>query len=462
MPLTDQQRRRLIGQIRGIPLGFAALILLGALLLWLPWLHRTGATLSLLDALFLSTSATCVTGLTTVNVAETFNSAGQFVLLFLIQLGGVGIMTAGTLFLIISGRRLSLADEHIIRNTVGGLRTVTPLAIFLHALGFVLFIELVGALALYFLPTAGPMTDRTIADAWQAVFHSVSAFCNAGISTFPEGLVRWENDPWRLTVIALLVIAGGIGLLALVNLRFYYFWRRDRRARGYLTIQTRLSLLLAALLILAGGLFTLAGEWRGTLAGHPAAHRVGEALFHSVMARTAGFNTVDVGAMNPATLLGTMALMFVGGAPGSMAGGIKTVTFALLVLASWTALRRRSAIVLWGRSIPEKQASTAILFTLLAGGFLLVATTLLLVTEQGAASGVTSQRWLGLMFEAVSAFGTVGLSTGVTPLLTAAGKLIVIVLMFAGRVGPLILALYLARPPAFSGVRYPPETLTLG
>ncbi len=461
MPLTEQQRTRLVGQIRGIPLGFGALILVGALLLWLPWMHRPGVVLPPLDALFLSTSAVCVTGLSSVNVAETFNFAGQLVLLLLVQLGGVGIMTAGTLFLILSGKRLSLADEHLIRNTVGGLRTVTPFAVFLHALGFVLVFELIGAAALFLLPATGGAAHSP-AGLWDAVFHSVSAFCNAGLSTFPDGLVHWRHDPWRLTVVALLVVAGGIGLLALVNLRFYYFWRRDPRARGYLTIQTRLSLIVARLLLLAGTAFTFVADWNGALSTSDLATRLGESVFHATMTRTAGFNTVDVGAMSPATLLGTMALMFVGGAPGSMAGGIKTVTFALLALAAWTALRRRSAIVLWGRSIPEKQASTAILFTLIAGTFLLGATILLLISEQNSASGATHHHWLGLMFEAVSAFGTVGLSTGVTPLLTAAGKLIIVVLMFGGRVGPLILALYLARPPAFSGVRYPPETLTLG
>ena len=286
MPLTDQQRTRLVGQIRGIPLGFGALILVGAVLLWLPWMHRPGVALPPLDALFLSTSAVCVTGLSTVNVAETFNFAGQFVLLGLIQLGGVGIMTAGTLFLILSGRRLSLADEHLIRNTVGGLRTVTPFAVFLHALGFVLVLELIGAAALYLLPAAGAVA-RAPADLWDAVFHSVSAFCNAGLSTFPEGLVRWRHEPWRLTVVGLLVVAGGIGLLALVNLRFYYFWRRDPRARGYLTIQTRLSLVVAVILLAAGTAFTFATDGNGALSTGDLPARLGEAAFHSTMARTA-------------------------------------------------------------------------------------------------------------------------------------------------------------------------------
>ncbi len=460
MPLTDQQRRRLIGNIRGIPSGFALLILCGAVLLWLPWMHRSGVSVSFLDSLFLSTSAVCVTGLSTFNVAETLSLPGQIVLLLLIQLGGVGIMTAGTLFLILSGRRLTLADEHLIRNTVGGLRTVTPLAIFLHALGFVVFIELIGAVALYWLPGSAGGTGYH--ELWNAVFHSVSAFCNAGLSVFPEGLARWEGDSARLAVVALLVVAGGIGLLALVNFRFYYFWKRDRRARGYLTLQTRLSLVLTAALLLAGGLFTLGWEWNNTLAGLPAAHRVGEAFFHSTMTRTAGFNTIDVGAMQAPTLFGTMALMFIGGAPGSMAGGIKTVTFAMLVLAAWAALRRRPAIVLWGRSIPEKQVATAILFALLAAGFVFACMLVLMATESGAPSVATPHHWLGLMFEAVSAFGTVGLSTGVTPLLTAPGKIVIIGLMFVGRVAPLVVGLFLARPPAYSGVRYPPETLTFG
>jgi trk system potassium uptake protein len=180
------------------------------------------------------------------------------------------------------------------------------------------------------------------------------------------------------------------------------------------------------------------------------------------MTRTAGFNAVDVGAMNPPTLLCTLGLMFIGGGPGSMAGGIKTVTFAVLVLTAWSALRRRENIRIFGRRLTAQASGVAVMLALLAGAVLMVGVGLLMITERGAASSQTSQHWLGVIFEAVSAFGTVGLSTGVTPLLTAPGKIVILLLMFVGRVAPLILSIYLARPAHPWHVRVPSEDVSLG
>jgi trk system potassium uptake protein TrkH len=450
-------------KLRMIPIGFAALILVGTLLLALPFSHNAGESVSVLDAFFLSTSATCVTGLTTVNVAEEFNRFGQIVVLVLIQFGGLGIMTAGTFFLLLTGNRLSLAQEKSIIGTFGQLRSARPLDVFIYACVFVLIAEFAGFVAMFSVLTQhGP--EQAIGDsAWQAAFHSVSAFCNAGISIFPEGLVHWRHQPWLLGIVDLLVIAGGIGLLTLVNLRYFYWWRRDTRRRGQLSLQTKISVLLTVLLLAAGTVLTLVLEWNRTLDGAESwSERVSWAFFHSTMTRTAGFNVVDTGQMQPATLLTSMALMFIGGAPGSMAGGIKTMTAAVLFMAAWAALRRRQEVNLFKRRVPRDQTGAAVMIVLLAALCLFVALMLLLMTEGGRPSAQTDHQQLALAFEAVSAFGTVGLSAGVTPLLTWAGKVIIIALMFIGRVGPLMLAIHLCRPASPWHLRHPEESVSLG
>ncbi len=454
-------RRREV-DLRLVPLSFLALITVGTVLLMMPWAQRSGQSLGWLDALFLSTSATCVTGLTTVNVGGTFNGFGQAVLLALIQLGGLGIFTASISLVLLSGQKLSLADEQTIRATVGSLRQVRPFDVFIYACVFVLLFELAGAVALFAQMTKNDYGDPVWQTLWEAVFHSVSAFCNAGISIYPEGLVRWRRQPGLLAIIELLVIAGGIGLMTLINLRYFYFWRRDRHRRGHLTLQTKLSLSMAALLLVLGTLMTLAFEHDHTLAHAGAGETLSWAFLHSTVSRTAGFNVVDIGGMNPPTLLGTTLLMFVGGSTGSMAGGIKTITFAVLVLTAWAALRRKENIQVFGRRISPALSNVAVMLALLAGAVLLLGVGLLMFTEQHGPASRTPLHWLGLIFEAVSAFCTVGLSTGVTPLLTTLGKLVIIALMFTGRVAPLVLAIYLARPSYPWHVRLPGEDVGLG
>jgi trk system potassium uptake protein TrkH len=297
---------------------------------------------------------------------------------------------------------------------------------------------------------------------WESVFHSVSAFCNAGMSTYPEGLLRWRAQPGVLLVISLLVMAGGVGLMTLINLRYYYFWRRDPRRRGRLTLQSRLLLVSTVVLVLLGMVGAWVFELSRTLAGASFGEQVSWSFFHSVMTRSGGFNVVDVGAMNPPTLLITLALMFVGGAPGSMAGGIKTLTLVVLLLTAWSALRRRDELQIWGRRLTAKVSFIATMLALFAGLTVVLGVGLLMLTEHDQPGSQTAHGWLGVVFEAVSAFGTVGLSTGVTPLLTSTGKGIIIALMFVGRIGPLMLAVFLTRPPTPRAVRPPVEEVALG
>ena len=460
--MTRTSVRRKEVDMRLVPLGFAGLIALGSLLLLLPWTHRPGQSLGWLDALFLSTSATCVTGLTTLNVADTFNGFGQAVVLILIQAGGLGIFTASISLVIVSGNRLSLSDEQTIQATLGRLRQARPLDVFIYACVFIVVFELAGAVALFALMAKAQPEMDPWQTLWESSFHSISAFCNAGISTYPEGLARWRAHPGVLGVVSTLVILGGIGLMTLINLRYYYFWRRDPRRRGRLTMQTRLSVLSVAALLLAGGITTWVFESNHTLKEATFGEKLSWSFFHSAMSRTAGFNVVDVERMNPPTLLTTLGLMFIGGAPGSMAGGIKTVTFVVLLLTTWAALRRRDEVQFWNCRLSPKVSFVATMVSLLGIACVVAGVALLMVFEDGHPAAQTHQRWLALVFEAVSAFGTVGLSTGVTPLLTTGGKVVIIGLMFTGRIAPLMLAVYLARPANPLLVRHPREDLALG
>ncbi len=461
-PVAPFRPRRQEIDLRLVPLGFAVIILVGAGLLMLPWTHRPGHSLGWLDSLFIATSATCVTGLSTVNVAEVFNGFGQTVLLLLIQTGGLGIFTASLSLVLMSGNRLSLADEQTIQATVGRLKQARPMDVFIYACAFVVILELAGAVALFMLMSnADPLADRW-QTLWEATFHSVSAFCNAGISIYPDNLAHWRQEPAVLAVISVLVVLGGIGLMTLINLRFYYFWRRDPRRRGRLSMQTRLSVLSAVVLLVLGTIMTWLFEINHTLEDASVSEQLSWSFFHSAMSRTAGFNVVDLGQMNPPTLLCTTGLMFIGGAPGSMAGGIKTVTFVVLLLTAWAALRRRDEIQFWNRRLPQRTSFVATMVALFGLACVVVGVGLLMVCEEGRPASQTNQHWMAVVFEAVSAFGTVGLSTGVTPLLTAGGKVVIIALMFTGRIAPLVLAVHLARPAAVVLVRQPREELALG
>ncbi|MEO7415284.1 MAG: potassium transporter TrkG [Opitutaceae bacterium] len=456
------QPQRSDPDLRPVAIGFFGLIVVGAVALMLPLAHAPGRTLSWLDAFFVSTSAVCVTGLASINLADTLSGFGQAVVLLLIQLGGLGIVTASLALVMLGGKRLSLAHEGAVAATIGRLQRARPAELFRFSCLVVALCETLGMAGLYWRlitenPTADPLTLL-----WEAGFHAISAFCNAGFSIFPEGLVRWRGDALLLGIVDVLVIAGGLGLLTLMNLRFFRFWRGEERLRVRLTLQTKLALTVSLLLLVGGAAATLLFEWNYSLSGQSLAHKISWSVFHSAMTRTAGFNVVDVGLMHPATLVLGLGLMFVGGSPGSMAGGIKTVTFAVLFATARAALARRETVEIFRRRIDARASGIALMIALLAMTSIALGITALMFTELHAPSAEGPDHWLGIAFEAVSAFCTVGLSAGVTPLLTPAGKGVVIVLMFVGRVAPLLLAVYLARPMKQWHIRHAEEQVALG
>ena len=430
--------------------GFIGLIALGMLLLSLPVATTSGERTALIDALFTATSAVCVTGLVVHDTGTYWSGFGQAVILLLIQAGGFGFATSATLLLVTIGHRPSLRERLACGFSLGAettapgesLRLVRRFAL------LTLLVELAGALVL--LPRALSFQPPGQA-LWWSLFHSVSAFNNAGfdINGGYRSLTPHQRDPWVLLTIGLLVVLGGISFVVLGNLMAERRWRR-------LTIDSKLVLTTTVLLLATGAaaFLFIEGSNPATLGNLDWGSRLTNALFHSITPRTAGFNAVEIGALREETLFLLTGLMFIGGASGSTAGGIKVQTFALLFFAILASARGHTRVVAFGREVPHAQVYRALAVALLSIALVFVVALALALTIE--------TRFINVWFEAVSAFGTVGLSTGITPELGTAGRLILVLTMFAGRLGPLTLALALAARARPSPVRYAQETVRLG
>ncbi|HEV2295979.1 MAG TPA: TrkH family potassium uptake protein [Tepidisphaeraceae bacterium] len=423
----------------------------------LPGLY-TQEPLSWLDSLFTATSAVCVTGLIVEDTATFFTPAGQLYILALIQFGGLGIIAFTSLIIVTLGRRLSLRSEALSTGSFEVAPHVSRRNLIRDVVRFTFAIEGLGAVLLYLL--WAPRMGWTAA-AWPALFHSVSAFCNAGFSTFSDSLMSFHRSPWTLGVIMMLIILGGIGFLTLEELRLR--WRAQRTEQIFrLSLHTKLVLGTTAVLLLGGTLLFALFEWYGVLRADPVKDRIINAMFMSTTARTAGFNTIDYAQASERSLFLTILLMTVGGSPGSTAGGLKTTTVALIGLLAWSRYRGRSYVGLWSRSVPPESVERAVGLFVVSFGLVTIAIFLLTTTEL---SGWTRMDFLDCMFEAASAFNTVGLSTGLTPELTPGGRWVAILLMFLGRVGPLTFVAALARRQRVSGVaqlRYAYEDVVVG
>jgi trk system potassium uptake protein TrkH len=428
---------------------FGIVIVAGACLLRLED-SLNGVSISFIDALFTATSAVCVTGLAVVDTPSTFSTTGRTVLMVLIQLGGLGIMTYSSLIFFLLRRRVSLTDK----AAVGQVLLHDPsfdLGRFLtHMVIFTLCIELAGAAALMVLiPQDMPW--------FHALFHAVSAFCNAGFALFSDSLMRWEGHTGVNLVFMLLIIAGGLG--------FSVMEESVLRIRGEipaLSRHTRIVLRTTLWLIFGGAACLFLAELHsGGSADMPT--RVLQALFQSVTARTAGFNTVDIGGMANVSLLVMLFLMFVGGSPGSCAGGIKTTTLRALSAFVAAQLSGRRQTVVMERALDDATMNKAITLFIFAVLTVTGATLALSITESaGGALAQEKGMFLELLFESVSAFATVGLSTGVTPQLSDPGKLIVTALMFIGRIGPIWLLSALQRFQHEPKYRWPETQLPIG
>jgi trk system potassium uptake protein TrkH len=435
-------------------LGFAGYTLLGTLLLWLPF-SAAKAPLSFVDALFTSTSAVCVTGLATIDIGRDLTMAGQVITIFLFQVGGLGIITFSTVFFVLMGRGISFRGREIVQSTFLHTPRADFLAILKSVLWFTLVSEALGTLLLWvrfsqdFSPGAA---------LYQAVYHSISAFNNCGYSLFSDSLVGYQGDVIvNLTVMALIVI-GGIGFIVQ-----YEVFAKLRKRQKRLSVHTKIVLIVTGILILGGALSIYVLERDYILKGLPLKNQILASFFQSITPRTAGFNTLEIALLTNETILLLLILMFIGGSPGSVAGGIKTTSAALLFLLMWTRLRGNEEVNVFRRTIPRELVSRTIAIIFASAFSISLITSLLLWFTGGGGSSAQSRHFfVEYLFEAVSAFGTVGLSMGVTAKLNDFQKLALVLLMFAGRVGPLTLAFSFSRQALQKSLTYAEEGVMVG
>jgi len=429
-------------------LAFALLIFAGAFLLILPASSATGEVTPLLDALFTSASAVCVTGLVVYDTGTYWSFFGQAVILALIQLGGLGFMSGTTVLILIFGRRIGLREKLFIGATLGASKLGGLGSLIKQIALFALIAETIGALILYmhFLEL-GPASDAV----WKAVFQSVSAFNNAGFDIFGNyrSLLDFQNDLTLLMTTAALVILGGIGFMLVVDVVVKHNFAR-------LALNSKIVLVTSGILLLFGTAVILVLEYcnTNTLGDMGFSQKLTLAFFQSVITRSAGFSAVDIGNLTQYCIFFLVVLMFIGGASGSTAGGIKVNTFGILIATIWSVIRGREHAGAFGKEFVPQQIYRAMTVIILALGILTIVILALTITERFD--------FLYLIFEAVSAFGNVGLSVGITPYLSTPGRLVIILTMFIGRLGSLTLALYMIQHQKQSIYRFPQEALTIG
>ena len=439
--------------------GFAVVILAGGVLLSLPC-SATGARIGFLDALFTATSAVCVTGLTVRDTGSEFSTFGHAVILTLIQLGGLGITTLSTALLLFFGQRASLSTHDVVESSFRARPEGKLKPLLVQVFLWTVIIEVIGAVIL--LPAEWDRLPPLRA-VWNASFHAVSAFCNAGFSLRSDNLMGDGANPAVILPISGLIILGGLGFGVLTevvgNLWTRICGRRPRR----LSLHSRAALTTTGILLLAGTLGFWAFESGNLLRGTNLQSRLLTSFFASVTPRTAGFNTIDYTQTTTATLFLTIVLMGIGGCPGSTAGGVKATTLAVLFATVRARLSGRRWASLFGRGISQMAVDRAIGVVALVAVLIISGTLLLSAVELRHSAYIeTPDRSIGLLFEVVSALNTVGLTAGITPTLTAGGKIVVIVLMFVGRLGPLTIAVAIARQKPAPDVRLGEEPVMIG
>jgi len=435
-----------------IILGFAFIIIAGAVLLFLPWATRDGQGLMPLDALFMAASGTCVTGLTVIDVGKDLTVFGRVILLVMIQIGGLGLMTVSTFFGLLLGLNSRLADRMVLRESLNQVEEFHTPHLISRIIIFTLGIEAAGALLLMLSLNTGDNGGL-----FSAIFHSISAFCNAGFTLFDKSLTAYSAEPIVNSTIMILIVVGGLGFWVVNDL---YNHLRSRFTKGPLiplSLQSRVVLVFSSVFIVSGAVLFLLLEGR-SVSGSGSGSKFMVALFQSVTTRTAGFNTVDVGALSIPTIMWMMVWMFVGASPGSTGGGTKTTTFAVMLATLRSVLTGKERVEIHRRTVADTvvRRAYAVFFISIAW----VAFAAFLMTIVGTHGEVDGA--LPIIFETVSAFGTVGLSMGVTSSLTAYGKVILVITMFAGRIGPLSLILALARRATSPEVAYPEQPIAIG
>ena len=431
-----------------LSLGFLALILIGTLLLMLPFATKDRHHLSFVDALFEATSAVCVTGLVVVDTQTTFTLFGQIVLMLLIQIGGLGFMTFGVLIAILLGKNIGLQGRRMIQESMNQLTMGGMVRLVKFVVMFTLLIEGIGAVILAIRWASDFGFPQSL---YYGLFHAVSAFNNAGFDLMGgySSMTGYVGDATVILTLSSLLIIGGLGYTVILDVLQKKSWKRW-------SLQTKLVLIITVILNTLGTLLILLLEYDnpGTLGGLSFQDKVLGAYFHGVVPRTAGFNSVNNADLTLGSQFVTMLLMFIGGGSGGTAGGIKVTTFAIIVLAVWSLIRGRADVNIMERRIPKELLFRAFSIAIYSVCIVVLILFFLTITEDAPLNV--------LLFEVISAFGTVGMSLGLTPELSTAGKLLISLLMFMGRVGPLTIAFALAKGRKELPYKYAEEKIMIG
>ncbi|WP_227766936.1 TrkH family potassium uptake protein [Zhaonella formicivorans] len=433
-------------------LGFAGVILLGSILLSLPIASANGQPTPFLDALFTATSAVCVTGLVVVDTGIHWSFFGQIVILSLIQIGGLGFMTVATLFALLLGRKIGLRERLLLQEALNKVSVQGVVRLTRNVLLTTLIIEGVAAaiLALRWIPQFGLKQG-----VWFGIFHAVSGFNNAGFDLFGQvygpftSITHYVADPVVTLTISFLIILGGLGFGVITDVI-------EEKRFSQFVLHTKLVLVTTAVLILGGTLVLYVLEFANPKTLQPLSiqGKILAAYFQAVTPRTAGYNSINIADMTKASQFLIILLMFIGASPGSTGGGIKTTTFASIMLGVWAVITGQEQAGTFERRLPKEQVIKAMSIAFIAFLLVTVVTMILSITE--------SADFLTIIFETTSAFGTVGLTMGLTPNLTAVGRILIILTMFAGRVGPLTLAFAIALKAQKSAFKYPEEKILIG
>ncbi|MBU0995185.1 MAG: TrkH family potassium uptake protein [Proteobacteria bacterium] len=438
--------------------GFLVAIFIGTIALKLPISTKSGA-ISYVDALFTATSAVCVTGLVVVDTGEYFTVFGQCIILVLIQIGGLGVMTISVILFQWLGRNISIRQ----RMAMQDLFTHTPREDIVNLVrSIILFTfgaELIGAVL---LTVFGYGDAPLLSTVYTAIFHSISAFCNAGFALFPDSMVRYSGNLPINTTLCALIVVGGIGFPVLYDIRLWLGGRKNTRVR--LSIQTKTVLLTSLALIASGALFFAFLERQSFNETQSLTHRILIPVFQSITCRTAGFNTVDIASLKEATLTMMIFLMFFGASPGSCGGGVKTTTLALITVFTYSRIRRRRRVNFFKKSIPSETVTRSVSLILVSISVIFIALFLILAGESSSSFKMADHQgaFLSCLFETVSAFGTVGLSMGITPEFGIWGKCLIILMMIIGRVGLLTFSYIIVGTGATNGLEYSEENLMIG
>lgn len=428
-----------------LSLGFAILITFGGVLLSLPFFTKSGEATDLIDSMFVAASASCVTGLTPVNTFEHWNTYGHVLLIILIQIGGLGVMSLASIIPLILGKKIGMKSRQILKEQLNVESLEGMIVLFKYVLVFTFGIEILGAILLSFrfIPLYGAGTG-----IWYSIFHSISAFCNAGFDILGDSIYPFRDDILVNLTLSALVIVGGLGFVVTSELF-------RRRSFEKISTHSKLVLLISgALLVLGTVMFLFLENGDGVLQYESVKGSILESFFQSVVARTAGFYSVDLSKIKDSTALMLMGLMFVGGSPGSTAGGIKTTTLGVLFISTHAVVRGESEPVVFGRHIGIDVVRKALAIFLVSITIVLSVSFILTITE--------SARLVDILYETVSALATVGASKGITADLSDVGKILITFCMYLGRLGPMTMAFAFGMKDKKSLIRYPESFISIG